>query len=358
MVAWRLALASLGTSGLGSVIEDDVLTRTGVPQGESSLGLTWTLNAAGSLEFTLPIDDPFVTRDNFAVGAREFHVYRDEVLVWGGRLWRAEVTNVVAVRFGALGFFSSLNRREVDDDLLYNNVDQLDIAWNLIDFTQAKTDGDLGITREDATPSGVDRSVAYCLDTRDVIADAIGDLSEAEDGFDFDVGPDKVWRTWSPLRGTDTGIMLDTRTNVMSMDGLAFDATDLSNEVTAISSSGSCETPVTEMALDTTSRGIFGLLQSNLTDDVPPAHLQAKADEALRISREPRLQPTVTMDQAVADLVDVPDLSTYAVGDLVHLTSTRGFATFDDDLRILEISVLARPGGLERVTLRLDSVLP
>lgn len=353
---YKLSLAQLGTSGLGAVIEDDVLDRTGVPEGAAELHFTRVLNAAGALEFTLPIDDAFVTQDNFAPGARELHLYRDGDLIWGGRLWRAEVTGWISVRFGAEGFYSTLAHREVGEDLTYNNVDELDIAWDLIDYTQTLPGGNLGISRESATPAGVDRSIAYCLDSRDVISDAIETLAASEDGFDFEVGADKVWRTYHPLRGTTPGITLSTEIDgqVIDVQGLSIDASEISNEVTGIKGGGSCETPIAEYAIDTDSRDAYGLMQSNIAEDkVTPTHLQAMAEDALRIAKDPRRQVQAVLDAAMPGN---PDLSTYDLGDQVTLVMSRGFATFDREFRIIQIDVVATPNERERVTVTLDGV--
>lgn len=353
---YALALAELGTTGLGTVIEADVLDRTGVPSGDASLRYVRTLNGAGSCEFTLPLDDPFVTMTNFAEGEREIHLYRDGVLVWGGRLWQWEITSVTSVRFMAQGFFSTLSRREVVDDLLFVNDDQLDIAWGLIDYTQDRTGGALGITRDSLLASGVNRSKSYCLGEGVRIADAIGDLAATLDGFDYEVGADKAWRTWHTLRGTDLSatIVFDTNTNVIDMtfDG---DATQVANSVLALADGGSCETPTYEFDVDTGSRGTYGLLEDSVTsDDFQADHLFAQAQERLRIGKASRRQPTITVDAAMPD---TPDLSDYDLGDQVNFQCSRGFATFDQDFRIIEIDAVARPGSLERVRLTLDGVI-
>lgn len=352
MPQYRLALAERD----GTVIEDNVLERTGFPEGDAGIRYTRTLNDPGSIEFTLPIDDPFVTPATFEGLSHEVRLYRDEALVAAGPLLMGEFTSKVAVRFTAKGFGWWLSRREVDDDLVYNSVDQLQIAWNLIAFTQAKTDGNIGITRGSATPSGVTRSISYCLDQRPNILDEVGKLGATDDGFDFEVGPDKVFRTWHPLRGSTTSIVLDTMTNVVGLADFARDYSEISNEVTGIKGGGNCETPVTELALDTVSRGAYGLLQSNVSNsDVTAAHLAAIAADELRISSTPRIQPTVVLDASIADVVDMPDLADYDLGDEVMLQSTLGWASMNATFRIVEISVLSRPNGLERISIKLDS---
>lgn len=366
MPVYRMALAELQTAapGNGTTIEDDVTTRCGYPDREIPIEFTRSLNAADALSFTLPADDPFVTQANFAPGAREIHLYRDEVLMPGtGRLWRGDQTSLKSARFEVRGWWSVLEHREVSEDLVYNNVDELQIAWNLIAFTQARTGGDLGITRGSATPAGVNRWVAYCLDQRDEIASAIADLAAAENGFDFEIGPDKVWRTWSPLRGSDTGINLNGATNITNTFSLSIDASGVANEVTGIKGGGNCETPVVELALDATSRGIYGLLQSNIAEDrISAVHLQAMAEDVLRISKDPRFQATVTLDPAMESIarpdIVVPDLSTYDLGDTLHLSTDIGFGSVDRDFRIVGISVRAGSVNREVITLKLDSVLP
>lgn len=359
MPDYRLALLERDRT----VVESDVLGRVGIPAGEADLTHTRVLNTPPTVEFTIPADDPFVTEANFEGLFHEIELYRTpedgpETLVAAGPIVMGEYTSKVAVRFTAKGHAWILGRREVDDDLVYNSEDELDIAWGLIAFTQAKTDGNIGITRSSATPAGTNRSITYCADARPVILDEIASLGATIDGFDWEVGPDRVFRTWSPQRGTETDIVLDAATNVVGLEGFARDWSAISNEVTGVKGGGNCETPVFETTLDASSRARYGLYQSNVAESkVSASHLLAIAEDALRIATGPRIQPVVVLDSSIADLVDMPDLSEYNLGDEVTYNASLGWASAGDLFRIVGITALAKFNGRERISLTLDSVL-
>lgn len=357
LVSYRLVLAQRGTSGLGTPIITDVLS-AGVPMDTDSAG-RWsrTLNAAGTLEFSLPIDG--CTPEDFAPGQRELHLYRDdgsgERLAWAGHLWAADV-RAPWVRFLGMGFYEALRHREISDDFYKQNVEQRSIAWQLIDYTQNQTGGALGITRATAAGSAVTRTVLYCAEERQVIADAIEDLASADDGFDFDVGPDKVWRTWTPERGTDLAgtVELDTTTTIVDMS-YTVDGTQVENDVAGIGKKGDCEPITFKRAIDTTSRDAYGLMQgtvnrSDLNDDDMLAALTA---ERLALLKDARKQPTVRMFQGLGG--PSPLNGDFDIGDTIAIKSSWGYATFHERFRVMSYSVSFDRLGNEMLELVLDS---
>jgi hypothetical protein len=88
----------------------------------------------------------------------------------------------------------------------YQQVGQFDIGWDLIAMTQAKLDGNLGISRATdpagAWPSGRlrDRTFAEVSQT---IADLVSDAGRATDGFEWWVDADRRWHAQTPMRWRD-----------------------------------------------------------------------------------------------------------------------------------------------------------
>lgn len=93
--------------------------------------------------------------------------------------------------------------------LTYDATDQASIAWALINDTQRRTNGNLGISNG-SSPTGVLRDRTYQVG--DAVADRIQELSETLDGFDWDIVPDSpstlLLRIWSPERGVGRGVVL------------------------------------------------------------------------------------------------------------------------------------------------------
>jgi hypothetical protein len=360
VASYRLALATRSATGLGTPIISDVL-RVGVPM-DNEQACKWGRgnNTAGSIEFTLPIDACSPT--DFDIGKRELHLYRNdgsgEKLVWSGRLWTADV-QTPWVRFGGFGFYEDLRHREMSDDFFKHQQEQRSIAWDAIAYTQAQTDGGLGITLESTAGSGINRTLTVCAEERKPIADIIEDMASADDGFDFEVGPDKVWRTWTPKRGADlSGVVhLDTTSSILDIS-YTEDATTVENDVAGIGAKGDCE-PITFIRkVDTVSRAGYGLMQGTVQrtdmkqdDDM----LTAVTRERLALQKVPRKQPTVRCFQG---LIGVSPLTgDFGIGDTILVTASYGFATFSDPFRVLAYDVSFDRLGYEMIDFTLDATV-
>jgi hypothetical protein len=360
-VSYRLVLASLGTSGIGAPIVshgiplDDVLNQIGVAPGASvPLGWKKNLNGPGSIEFSLPIDDPFVTPANFAPGKREIHVYRDdgsgEVLWAAGRLWTADVADW-GMRFTASGWIEDLRHREVLTDLVYSGLEQHDMAWNYIDYTQNLLNGNRGITRHDTTPTGVTRDIEICAEQRRGIAELVDEIASTDDGFDWEISPGKVFRIFFPHRGTTPGVTFDLRTEIEVLS-YTLDGTTLSNEVSGIGQVNQCDPVANDVVSDLTAQAEYGLLQSSIQrQDDDEQLLLGQIREELRNHKTPRMQPLIGHHPAVAG----PSVDAYEVGDNVRAIASRGFATFNQLFRVLSVGAVV-DHDLEYVTVQLDGV--
>jgi hypothetical protein len=363
---YNLRLATRSTTGLGSTVIDNVLGTVGVQP--AAVGLRWSevLNDAGALEFSLPIDHALVTKSNFAVGQREIHLFRNGTLVWGGKLWTADVQGWW-VRFVARSWYWDLTRREVRTDYSttqYANHkrDQFDIVRDLVGGpgltggTQAETDGGLGITFwSNAQNSGTERRVVICTEEKRKVSDAIEDLASAKDGLDFAVLPDKTFQLWSPQRGSTPGLTFDGSSGITDF-GYQDDASDLNTEVSAVGSKQDCAEPFVQTVHDDAARTIYGLLQDSVDvqhfDD--DAHALAVAQEALDESKAPRLQPRFAVPLALAG----PTLTAYNIGDTITVTTARGpsdgFGNFSAAFRVLGRDVSVSAPGYEVVVLTVD----
>lgn len=354
-----------------------MLGSTGVPERQ---GLTFTeeLNGHGSIEFTLPIDHADVTTDNFAVGERELHLFRTpnggvETLVWGGKLWIAEV-NDWEVRFEGYGWLFDLERRYVNGD--YAEVkDQFGISNDMIQYTQGRAgnpwsqpaDADIGISIE-AGSSGVTRKAVVCIEERQTIMDVIKDLSGALHGFDFEITPNKVFKNYYPFRTRATTVMFDGAENIFRY-GLTKDATELTTDVWAVGEDEDCAIPTMYRTFDSDARTTFGLLEGQADfesgsrgKDKEQALLEEVANEQLRVGKDPRFQPEFIVPTPLQDDTTGIEFGDVIVGDAVSLQVTRGaetgFGHFSRAFRVVGRTVGVMPNGLEAISYQLDSTLP
>lgn len=330
------------------------MTSAGVPNGQADIRYTKILNGPGSIEFTIPIDSSICTEANFLVGGRELHLYRDSTLVWTGLLISADVSGW-ALRFSGLGFWHQLRRRLVVSDLYYRDVEQLDIAWGLINHTQTQTGGALGFTRYSATGSGITRTAVYCIENKVSVAEAIEQFAGADDGFDFEITPTKQFRTYYPRRSVSTGVSLNTASNVVDFS-MVKDATDLVTEARATVDAKTCNLPTVITATDTTARTTYGLLQTPIDESSEDAALlQGLANEELRINKAPRLSMSVSLD---SNLPGTPAATSLALGDIISVTASRGFVSLSNQqARIVGLDIAIRRNGRELIRLDLDGVV-
>lgn len=357
MTTWRLDLATLSDQadeGISTDILRQDLLLTANDQGQH-LMFTYALNGPGSLEFTLPIDKP--TREDYAVGAREVHLYRDGTLVWGGYLVRSEIDQTF-VRFGAIGWLWRLRRRHVTTDLFYQDQEPGHIAWELIDWAQDQADGNLGITLQtDPLPTpGTVKSALYCAAERNNIGDSIVELSEMRDGFDFDIDPDKVFRVWAPQRGEAKSVTIDAGAQTDGLVGIVEDAEEL---VTRLSVLGPRETCTDDDGLFLThaaSLARYGLLEGDVQYDNRDVRIrQGKGEAELEMLRKVNVQPKVEF--ARAGLPGELAWGDVNVGDSVRFTSEKGYATYDFPARVIGQEFTVFPADVEKWAWQLDGDL-
>ena len=358
---YRLALAERSSSGLGAEIISDVLGTIGGFEG-SVLMYTETLNAPGTLEFSLPIDHSSVTTSNFDVGNRELHLYRDEQLVWGGKLWAADVAGW-EVRMIGNGWWYDMSRRILPDDFAQHQFDQFKIVRDLVAATQAQES--LGISNYDSAMSGVTRNMIACIEQRQDVDSIVQKFCDARHGMDFAVTPDKKLRLWSPERGNNSGLTF-TGDN-MKMFSYGIDGSDLSTEVGTVGTAkNECKVPPLYTVEDATARSHYGLLQSTLSSDLNDKadddFINARLDEELNISKVTRFQPTVQVEMALQDLVSDPIYyGAIDIGDKVGVSIDRGapggFGHFTQDFRVVTMKTTVKQNGWEIMDYTLDQVI-
>lgn len=94
--------------------------------------------------------------------------------------------------------------------LSFYGVEQADIAWALIDDTQARIAGDLGISNG-AAATGVQQNLSF--QWGDSIGEQLDKLAQTEAGFDWDIVPISEsalsFQVWHEERGVNRGVVLE-----------------------------------------------------------------------------------------------------------------------------------------------------
>jgi len=297
---------------------------------------SYVLDAPGAFEADVQLNHALAIEANFAVGQREIRIYRDNVLVWGGYLWALTASAVeYKMRLRGEGYFSRLRRRVIANDLVKKQKDQADIAWDLIQYSQS-THGTFGIS-DSHTPTGVLIDHVYCATDLGEVGDAITELSEMDDSFDFWITPtikdstNKVFKNASPRRGATKAVTIN-QDNAISAD-YEIDATDLANRLWGIGS-GDCNPPSFEASASAsiTNHGELHDVQQFDDLDFLPS-VKAHTREELRLRKSPRRQVTVRIEERDYTW------GSFDVGDIITLASNRGFLSDSRQMRVLRMQV-------------------
>src|SRR5574342_247275 len=301
----------------------------------SSVVFSKTLNSPGGAVLELPMWS--VTRTNLRVLKHRVRILEDGNLRWGGDVMGADIdskSQMLNVR--ALGYFERLRHRQFEQNLFYQNVEQFTIAWGLLDYTQGATlaTGNLFITDGGAAASGITRKRHYCAWESGSIADAIEDLSMADDGFDFEITPDLVWNVYYPYRGvitpTKTFTLGDSPDDVTNIDDLRFtdDGDDSANYLAGIPDDECLDVSDFVIQSDSSSLSLYGPLHDAI--DLP--NISEKTERVNFLQEELRNR-RYSKRQIVITTPDMPwDSPGFDVGDNVAVTADLGYVTFSSEV--------------------------
>jgi hypothetical protein len=348
----------------------------------TNVSFTQTLNTPGSFSGTILGSDINETGYDIAgstIPARTaIYVDRDGVLIWGGIIWlRTWDSDSQHFDFQAREFGSYFERRRITDNfmdgdqaLVYENEDQLFIAQDLLTLAQTLAGGDIGVVVPNNV-SGIDVTrVYYAYEFKDVWG-AIKDLSNQQDGFDFNIDvaydtnlePRKYAQTAYPFRGITF--------NANNADALVFefpgnivayewpdDGSVVANKMYGVGPQSN-EAKIVAVATAPTNQITAGypLLEDTVsyTDQYDPTILYQQTLGEVTAKQVPVVTPKIVIPAYAS-----PVLGSYKTGDecLLRITDDRfpnngsGFG-LSQVYRIVAISVQPGEDGPERVTLTL-----
>jgi hypothetical protein len=284
-----------------------------------------------------------------SAGYREWKLYKDSNLLYGGILTHRKIStsgvNPTSFTVNFCDFFNALERRitgnagtwEFDDD------DSADIAWSLINQTQAISD--MGITRgTHPTTINRDRKCVY-----DNIRDVIVKMSNKElyNGYDFDITAEKVFNIYYPNRGSvKINIILD-EVNIISATSDRDLSGKIANSVTVLGQGTDIDL-ITSNVQDATSQTTWKLQEEILQskDVIEISTLTDKGNKLLDNKKYPRDIVSISARD------DNPEITSYNVGDTVKVIIKE--LDFNENLRILKRSLQITPTGQAQVDLSFD----
>lgn len=178
-------------------------------------GVSFNFRVEGPSELRFEVTDK---TDASYIKARQTDIW-----VWRGQLaWqrfrvvscdrRKENDGEYSWAITAVDYRGWLDMREVVNTILYPNMEQVDIVWDVITKIQTLPGGDLRITKGVWPNTGILRDEIE-VRAGDTAFTTIANLGILPQGFEFDIEPDNEGKLkaniYHPQRGVDQGVVLD-----------------------------------------------------------------------------------------------------------------------------------------------------
>ncbi|MFM9368130.1 hypothetical protein [Streptomyces sp. Da 82-17] len=149
------------------------------------------IGKAGSLRATVPVPNREIAdrvRPILQGGRTALWVERDRDIWWGGVLWsvvpKIDERGFASAEVQAGTFDTYLEHRKLFESLRAEDIDQLDIARNLVEYAQALPGGDIGI-EYDTHLSGISRSRRFSKYDQPTVRELLDKLAAVEEGFEW-----------------------------------------------------------------------------------------------------------------------------------------------------------------------------
>ena len=309
------------------------------------------LNNFGECSFEVPANDSKVSQ-LIALRVYSVWIYREGTLLWAGEQ---------AIRQGDLDdrgdnwativcydWLEQLNSRYTVAEQIYTFQSGSDIVWDLIDQTQQDTNGDLGITQGTLEESTW-REKTY---TNQNIMDAIVNLANLLDGFDFQINNSKVFSI-SNFIGIDRSdtIVLEYGTNVKSVR-ITEDFSKPSTRAIILGQTDEVTDQVRLERNDATQQTAYGLREytQSVMEVSEVATLEATGDAVLRKYGSPLLKVSVDIVRSTT-----PTIEDFSLGDIIRVKIKSGIYNIDENFRVFEWTVSYDTDNTETLSLVLGN---
>lgn len=275
-------------------------------------------------------------------------------------LWGESFTpdDINASNFGVAlsytGYGSIINIYYVKIKVYYGIINGVDIsdagaiAWNLIETSQLKTNGNLGIT-EGTIATTQDRVRTY---NNQNIMEAIINLSDVINGFDFEITDDKIFNVYT-VKGTDLtdSLILEYGRNLQNVSVDEDFTTPCNNAIVLGEVVDDTELSRVDRP-DTTTQAKYKLREMVLSADnvIDENTLAEKGDAMLYKYKEPLIKVTFEVIRGTVDITQ------FSLGDLIRLIIKKGCYNIDSTYRIFEWTINHENDNTEKLSLILGEL--
>ncbi len=307
-----------------------------------------SLNGPGSFEATLSSRVPAAA--SLEGGRSVLYVTQDGInrLWFAGLVW--PITWNRTLRLGGTGLWGYFAHRRIRSTQSFVAADQFEIVSDLLDLMQSEA-GHLGLTVRfhPTATTGVARTVEWEAHERITFEDAISQLGELDDGFDFDVtaewaGTNQISRfldLWYPGRGRQLGLTWEHGKNCEVVQATQVSSL-LANRVDVTGDGNGPTTPIgTATDATTAPRARYDALVA-AKDVAEAGRLAALA--AAELDR--RRVPYLALEINVTGRGDTAP-ERWTIGDEVWVVAHEGWLSVDGYYRIVDASYdIDDQGGL------------
>lgn len=313
------------------------------------------LNNYGTCQFEVPVDDPKIAS---LISLRRYSVeiYRYDnttgLLIWAGeqasRQGNLDDKGGNWVLIYCYDWLEQLNSRFTADEVSYEGIDAGQIAWDLIDDSQTQSNGDFGIT-EGTIEATQNRDRTYYNKN---ILEAIIELSNVINGFDFEINTSKVFNVKGVIGADRTdSVILEYGINVTAMR-IMEDFSKIVNRGIVLGDSGYIGDPLRVERDDAGAQALYKVREALVSETTTSEQdtLEEKGDALIRKYEAPLYKVSMNIARG-----GTPSIADFALGDVITLKVQSGIYNINEDFRIYEWTVSYSDDNTETLDLVLGN---
>lgn len=252
--------------------------------------------------------------DLLSLYRNDLKIRKNNSYVYGGPLvFYQTISSKNIIKVHSVGYLDLLKSRYTTEPLEYTSDDAADIALALITHTQSQTNGNFGFS-QGSIDASVDRDRTYSKYKN--IYDAIVQLSEVINGFDFSVDHNKVFDVYYPAQGIENNAIEFRYPGNIRYFTLENDAVNLANRIIA-RGSGYGDSQIVSTNNDVPYQAAYKVFEKIY--DFPDITIQGTLDQYSDgyndIYKNPISTLSVTLDGNL-----LPTFGSYQLGDRVPVT--------------------------------------
>ena len=327
--------------------------------------VTDRLKAPSTMQASIPFRHPKAIRQNLNTETTMLIATRDDVVQFAGPLLDIQLSeNADLLSLQCEDLWNFVRRRRLRSRqgmtyatgsnstmIQFTGVDQFRIVEDLVAHMQSISGGNLGITVAYDALSGVTRDRTYHVGDRKKIGEAIEELSNVQNGFDWalEVGGTvdnltHTLRLHHPMRGRQTGYVLSWDGGTTMLGMTVHESSRNRAQAFFAVGAGEGTRQITASVQDPNLLGVLPLVEASgsWVDVSVQATLDAHAARELQLNKRASIIPSFTLNPAAE-----PRWGTYITGDTVRVVVDDGWVQIDGFCRIIGRSITVDEDGQE-----------